>query len=91
LSPTPARILLSELKTARLICRACRAVVELPVDRLDQLPPGFPCPICRHLFPRDHLAMLARAFRGLEREGQAVEFVVERNGPQAAPPAPTAP
>jgi hypothetical protein len=92
-------ILLSELKTVRLICRSCQVVVELPVDRLDRLPPDFTCPVCHHYFPRkdplrgtdDYLALLATAVRGLEREGQAVEFVVERGGratPPAMPPAP---
>jgi hypothetical protein len=81
-------ILLSELATARLVCRGCRAVVELPVDRLDRLPPDFSCPACRLCYPRgDHLALLAKAFCGLEREGQVVEFVAGRNGPPA-PPAP---
>jgi hypothetical protein len=53
------RILLSEPKTARLICRGCRAVVELPVGRLDGLGHDFACPVCRHCFPclRGRLAL----------------------------------
>jgi hypothetical protein len=91
MSKTLFTFLLSELKTARLICKQCGAVAEMPTEKLGRLHerPTF-CPACNTAFPRgtdgkeDYFASLAAAIAGLKALEQEIEFVVTPSG--KAPP-----
>jgi hypothetical protein len=85
LSKTLFTFLLSELKTARLICQRCKAVAEMPTETLGELyrRDTF-CPACNMKFPRgepggegDYFRLLVEAIRGLRALKQEIEFVVD--------------
>lgn len=91
MSKTLFTFLLSELKTARLICKHCGAVAEMPTEKLSQLHTRDTfCPACNMAFPRgdstgkgDYLALLAEAIAGLKVLNQEIEFVVSIPGGKA--------
>lgn len=81
---TTLRFLLSELRTIRLKCLACRtnAAIEMPIAKLDRIE-GFCCPICKESFDanrdgKDYLAMLQDAVSGLQNAAKKlqIEFVL---------------
>jgi hypothetical protein len=93
MSKTVFRFLASELKAVRLACRSCRAVLELPLDRLDGLGRDLDCPVCERPFSHEDssfLPLLAAAVRGMERTGLLAGFVVEPDGRAVQPASPPA-
>jgi len=79
------KILLSELKTVRLLCQAkgCQGITELPVSKLKK---GMTCPLCREEFDASGfyaLHELATAFRLLDsvKDHVQLEFVVPDSSP----------
>jgi hypothetical protein len=81
------KFLLTELKMVRIICKNkdCGAVVELPVDRLENSFKDFKCPLCREGIRdqtnrEDPFDLLGRAIRKFNeprvREHIEVEFVL---------------
>jgi predicted Zn finger-like uncharacterized protein len=59
------RFQLSELKTARLVCGQCKAVVEVPMDKLALQSQPMRCSVCGQYFTDheqgNHLHDFARA------------------------------
>ncbi len=79
-------ILLSELKTFRLVCLRCGTAVELDIDALDKGPRPWQCAGCgTHVRPVGHggavkpdaLSDLAEALRRIRQlDGVTCEFVL---------------
>ncbi len=77
------RFLLTELKTVRIRCQHCKAVVEVTLDRLDKILATGDCPFCQHTLTdaeagRHQLKALAQAVRDLValKDQVEVEFVL---------------
>jgi hypothetical protein len=73
MSETILKILLSELATLRITCRACKATVEVPIDSLNRGRKSIICPGCgvpmrsvSHHQP-DAFDALADAVQGLKK------------------------
>jgi hypothetical protein len=84
------KILLSELATARVICKKCgRGIIEVPVDRLDTALMNGTCRFCNHPFLQrkaggtleDPLRDLRLAIEELRRMTDLeIEFVLPDKG-----------
>lgn len=82
-------ILLSELKTVRVTCPKCQAVIELTVEQMGFRLGDCQCPVCKDGWPglsagdnQSHLGRLGRALHALQTAPGAaqVEFVVDDPG-----------
>lgn len=84
MSETVLKILLSELAIVRIFCLSstCGGVLEMPIERLENLDPKAECPMCKAFlrFDSNYLKLIGQAIREAKEAKREIEFVIRQGG-----------